>query len=68
MTNRVNYATVIEKTGLDARDYPHEKFVKNHPVWVVLPKVEAIVYGHEGWEITKISKNSYTVEIIKKFG
>lgn len=64
----MNYAKVLERTGLDPRDYPQEKFVEQHPVWVVLPRSHALVYGHEGWEITKIAENSYIVEIIKKFG
>ena len=68
MSNCVNYATVLEQAGLNPRDYPQEKFVEKHPVWVVLPKPEAIVYGHEGWEITKISNDLYSIEIIEKFG
>ena len=68
MTNCVNYATAMEQTGLDSRDYPQEKFVDKHPVWVVLPRKEALHYGHEGWEITKVSNDLYTIEIIEKFG
>ena len=68
MKNCVNYTTVLEQAGLNPRDYPQEKFVESHPVWVVLPKVEAIVYGHEGWEITKVSNDLYSIEIIEKFG
>ena len=68
MTTHVNYATALEQAGLNSRDYPQEKFVESHPVWVVLPKIEAIIYGHEGWEITKVSNDLYSIEIIEKFG
>jgi hypothetical protein len=27
-----------------------------------------MVYGHEGWEITKVSNDLYAIEIIEKFG
>jgi hypothetical protein len=64
----VNYATVMQETGLDPKDYPQENFVEKHPIWVVLPRREAVVYGHEGWEITKVSNDLYSVEIIEKFG
>jgi hypothetical protein len=68
MSNRVNYATLLSQIGLNSRDFPQEKFVEKHPVWVVLPKPEAMVHGHEGWEITKVSNDLYAIEIIEKFG
>ena len=68
MSNRVNYATLLSQIGLKSRDYPQENFVEKHPVWIVLPRKEALQYGHDGWEITKVSNDLYAIEIIEKFG
>jgi hypothetical protein len=68
MKNRVNYATMLKTVEINEKDYPQERFELKHPVWVVLPRKEALNKGFSGWEIVKISKDTYDLEIIEKFG
>lgn len=67
-TERVNYATLLERLGWTERDLDPAHYGENERVIVMLSRREAIAQGFPGWEFSKLSNELFELTKLEDFG